>query len=97
VLFRSGGGLSGASPIMNNMVLAKRVSGSAATLVSLPTYTQGETIKIEKKGNRIRVYFNDVLKADYTDASPLTGTFCGFAGSSSNRLWRVSDYVIRSN
>ena len=89
--------LSGATAQMNNMVLAKRVSGSAATLVTLPTYNQGETIKIEKKGNRIRIYFNDVLKADYTDSSPLTGTFCGFAGSSSNRLWRVSDYVIRSN
>lgn len=82
---------------MDNMTLSKRVNGSASTLAFLPTYKVGQTIKIDRKGARIRVYYDDVLKADYTDASPLSGTFCGFAGSSSNRLWRVTDYVIRSN
>lgn len=82
---------------MNNMYLQKRVGGAASILVYLPEYKFNQVIKIDKKGSRIRVYFDDVLVGDYTDASPLAGTFCGFAGSSSNRLWRVTDYVIRSN
>ena len=75
----------------------KRVGGSAALIANGPNWKIGETLKIDMKGNRIRVYINEILQMDLTDASLPNGNFFGFATSSNNRPCTITDYVIRGN
>ena len=75
----------------------KRVGGSATLIANGPNWKIGETLKIDMKGNRIRVWINEILQMDLTDASLPNGNFFGFATSSNNRPWTITDYVIRGN
>lgn len=80
-----------------SLLLAKRVAGSATTVANLPNIKPGQVLKIDIKGNRIRIYYDEILQADVTDNSITAGNFFGFAGSSNNREWVITDYVVRSN
>lgn len=77
--------------------LYKRVGGSATIIANGPGWKVGDVLKIDLKGNRIRIYINDLLQNDITDNSILTGNFFGFATSSSNRPWIITDYIVRAN
>ena len=79
------------------MNLVKRIGGSASTIANGPYIKAGDVLKVDLKGNRIRVYINDLIQMDITDNSLLTGNFFGFATSSSNRPWVITDYMLRAN
>lgn len=86
-----------AAPNVTGVLFSKRVNNAATALANLPNFTLGTIIKVDLKGGRIRIFYNDTLQLDYTDPSPLTGNFFGFAGSSNNRKWQVTDFILRSN
>jgi hypothetical protein len=85
------------APNVTGVTFSKRVNNAASIIANLPNFTLGTVIKVDMKGGRTRIYYNDILQLDYTDPSPLAGTFFGFAGSSLNRKWQVTDFILRSN
>jgi len=77
--------------------LHKRISGGASLVAESFRWMVGDVLKIDIKGNRIRIYRNDMLQNDVTDNSITTGNFFGFATSSNNKPWIVTDFILRSN
>ena len=62
----------------NTVALRKLVSGAITELDSVPlTITTGTwyRVRFEAVGNQLRVYINDVLRLEATDASHATGRY----------------------
>lgn len=73
----------------------KRVSGAGTIIGDEKVVSNGSMIKVNVKGSTIQVYVDDVLTHTITDTSVAAGKFTGFATSSNNQLWIVSDFVVR--
>lgn len=82
---------------ISECTLSKRIGTSATELMTIPGFNLGSLIKIDIRNGVINIYYDEILRATYTDPSPLTGTFFGFAGSSNNGNWTVTDYILRKN
>ena len=88
-------------PYVNNeytgCTLSKRVSGSAAVLSNLPNIPGNAFVKVDMKDGVIKIYYNEILQHTRTELDFLKGNFFGIAGSSSNKQWRITDFILRMN
>lgn len=76
--------------------LCKRVGGTGTLLGEVFDIEDSQVIRISIKGDQFKAYVNGVLKQTVTDNSVPTGTFFGFSGSSSNRTWKLSEFVLKA-
>lgn len=76
--------------------LAKREGTTGTLLGSTFTIADGQKVRLRAEGAVFSCYLDDVL-VQTVDATPvLSGNFGGFAGSSSNKPWIVSEFMAKS-
>lgn len=73
----------------------RRVSGAGVIMGDEKVVNNGSQIKVNLKGSSFKIYVDDVLMYDLTDTNVPAGNFTGFATSSNNQLWIVSEFVVR--
>lgn len=75
--------------------LAYRVGTTGTLLGTTFTIDDGSRVKLRVEGNTFSCFVDEVMVQEADVTVIPTGNFCGFAGSSGNRPWVVSDLIIR--
>lgn len=77
--------------------LYRRVGGSATALGSTFLVPDGALVRLVAKGADFRCDVDGGTVSQVVEEGVMVGTFCGFAGSSGNRPWVVSELSVRAS